>query len=635
MTCITFGRQTTGSLDDAAQREWLVTDGLGGFAMGTVAGLRTRRYHGLLVVATQPPIGRHLGLAALEPVALVGDRRLELSTHEWASGAISPAGHTLLDRFDLIDGVPRWQWSADDVTIQMELAMPHVRPGVVTRWTVLSAPGTIRVEIGALCTWRDAHGERFDGGGDPDMSTTADGFVFEGAYRVAGPDFRPDGAWYHGVRHREESDRGLNAVEDLFHAGRFTASLATGESIDVSAWARDLDMPVPPAADVIESRRARARAVATTAGATGESDALLAHAADQFVVTATNGPTVVAGYPWFGEWSRDTMTSYEGLFLETGRVEEGRALLLTAGETVSEGMLANTADVGMTEYNTADATMWFLHAIGRHIERTGDLDLGRLLLPTIDDVVRHHLDGTRYGLRVHDDGLITQGADGVALTWMDARVDGRPITPRAGKPVEVNALWISGLSAAAQIARSVGGDDQRFEVLAQRASVSFAQRFPRRGQGWLDVADDDSGEQIRPNQVVAAAVIAGSIAASDVQDVLSATASLRTSIGLRSLAPHDAHYIGRHRGGPGERDGAYHQGTVWPWLLGPLVDLMAKGGDHDDAVRAVENAEPHLAEWGLGSVSETADGDAPHQATGCPFQAWSVAEWLRARRAAQ
>jgi predicted glycogen debranching enzyme len=256
-----------------------------------------------------------------------------------------------------------------------------------------------------------------------------------------------------------------------------------------------------------------------------------------------------------------------------------------------------------------------------------------LLLPTIADVVRHHLDGTRFGLRVDDDGLITQGADGAALTWMDARVDGRPITQRAGKPVEVNALWISGLSAAARIAQSVGGDDHRFEALAERASVSFAQRFPRPDRGWLDVADHDN-EQTRPNQVVAAAVLAGSIAANDVQNVLSASASLRTSIGLRSLAPHDAQYIGRHRGGPGERDGAYHQGTVWPWLLGPLVDLMAMSGDHEGAVGAVERAEPHLSEWGLGSVSETADGDAPHHGTGCPFQAWSVAEWLRARRTA-
>jgi predicted glycogen debranching enzyme len=633
MTCITFGRHTTGTSDVAATHEWLVTDGLGGFAMGTVAGLRTRRYHGLLIVATEPPIGRHLGLAALDAVVTVGDRRIELATHEWATGSISPTGHVLLDRFDLIDGVPRWQWSAGPLVVQMELAMVRGRPGVATRWTVLSAPDPVSIELGALCTWRDVHGER-RAAGDPRIALTADGFVFEDAYRVAGPGFRADGTWYRGVHHREEAARGLDPEEDLYHAGRFTALLRPGESIDVSAWAGALEEPPAPASEVIDRARDRARSAGIAAGAVDEPEALLAHAADQFVVTGATGPTVVAGYPWFGDWSRDTMTSYEGLFLETGRVDEGRELLIAAADTVSEGMLANTADAGGTEYNTADATMWFLRAIGRHVERTDDLDLGGRLLPTIHDIVRHHVEGTRFGIRVDGDGLITQGADGWALTWMDARVGGRPITQRSGKPVEINALWIDGLAAAARIARSVGADGHRFDALADRATEAFAHRFVTSGRGWLDVVDGEQGDQIRPNQVVAAAVLGTRATSEHRRAVLTATRSLHTSIGLRSLSPADAQFLGRHRGGPADRDAAYHQGTVWPWLLGPLVDLAMREGEGDRALRIVSDASPHLLEWGLGSVSETADGTPPHDATGCPFQAWSVAEWLRARRVA-
>jgi predicted glycogen debranching enzyme len=634
MTRITFGRRTTGDLDLAATHEWLVTDGLGGYAMGTVAGLRTRRYHGLLVVATEPPIGRRLGLAALDATVVVGDRRLQLATHEWASGAIAPRGHVLLDRFDLVDGVPRWQWSSGDLTVRMELAMERGRPGVATQWTVLAAPRPVTFEIDALCTWRDVHGERLAAGG-PELEATVDGFVFERAYRVAGPGFSPHGDWYRGVRHRDEAARGLNAAEDLFRAGTFRADLAPGDSIAVSAWADDLDRPLRPAHDVIHNSRVRARALTTSARASDEATALLLHAADQLVVEGVHGPTVVAGYPWFGDWSRDTMTSYEGLFLDTGRADEGRRLLLAAGGTVSEGMLANTADAGGTEYNTVDAAMWFLHAIGRHVDRTGDLELGKLLLPTIEAIVCHHVDGTRFGIRVADDGLITQGADGWALTWMDARVDGVPVTPRTGKPVEVNALWIDGLRAAARIASDVGEDGHRFDALAHRATDSFRRRFVQSSGGWLDVVDGDGVEsgQVRPNQLVAAAVLRDALTGAERRAVLTSVAPLRTSIGLRSLDPSDPAYLGRHRGAPAERDGAYHQGTVWPWLLGPLVDVLVAENERDAARRVVDDALAHLGEWGLGSVSETADGDPAHSATGCPFQAWSVAEWLRSRRA--
>ncbi len=628
MASITFGRQICGDLGAAASREWLVTDGLGGFAMGTVAGLQTRRYHGLLVVATEPPIGRHLGLAALDPVLVIGDERIRLATHEWADGAVSPAGYVHLERFDVTDGVPRWRWSVGGVALEAELAMMRGRAATGVRFTLLrsGARDRVTVEVEALCTWRDVHGER-RANGDPAIDKAADGFMFEGVYRVRGPGFEPVGEWYRGVHHREEAARGLNDGEDLWFAGRFVAALEPGATIEVEAWHGQLDEPPAPARQIIDKARQRAVGVARSSGAGNEVDALLAHAADQLIVTAPAGPTVVAGYPWFGDWSRDTMTSYEGLFLTTGRAGEGAELLRAAAATTSEGMLANTADAGGTEYNTVDGSLWFLHAVGRHVERTGDTDLGAELLPVLSDVVDHHLAGTRFGIRVDADGLIIQGADGWALTWMDARIDGTPVTARRGKPVEVNALWINGLRHVAAIA---GRKGTRFGTLADTAQSSFIRRFVRPdGLGLYDVVDGDEGDDasVRPNQLLAVSLPYAPI--SDPAPVLCAVGPLVTSLGLSSLAPADHRYRGCHRGGPVERDGAYHQGTVWPWLIGPWFDAQRRAGVVDGSV--LDGLVAHLSEWGIGSVSETFDGAPPHAATGCPFQAWSVAELLRVR----
>ena len=625
-TAIALGRQVCGDLDRAAAREWLVTDGLGGFAMGTASGLRTRRYHGLLVVATAPPIGRQLGLASLDAVVVIGDRRVPLATHEWVGGAVAPAGHRRLASFALIDGVPLWRWDLGDVIIEREVAMTHGRSAVGIVHRVVRAPSAVRIELEALCTWRDVHGERV-AYGSPAVTAVDGGFVFEDAYRVRGPGYAAGGEWYRGVFHRLEAERGLNASEDMWFAGRFVTDLQAGEATGVEAWAQPLDDAPPAAAKIVATARQRAREVATRAGATTATDALLAHAADQLVVA---GPTVVAGYPWFGDWSRDTMTSYEGLFLDNGRADEGRQLLLAAAASISEGMLANTADVGGTQYNTVDASPWFLHVVGRHIERTGDVDLGAQLVPALASIVEHYRKGTRFGIRVDErDGLVTQGEPGVALTWMDARVDGVPITARHGKPIEVNALWVRGVTALAELeARLHLADADGTAALAATARASFAARFVHE-HGCFDVVDgpDDDDRSVRPNQLLAAALLPDVV---DAGAVLRACAPLLTSVGLRSLDPADARYLGAHRGGSAERDRAYHQGTVWPWLIGVYVEACRHAGV--DATGVLDGLVDHLGEWGLGSVSETLDGDAPHGGTGCPFQAWSVAELIRARR---
>lgn len=611
MIPIMFGPQVCGDLAAGTAREWLVADGRGGYAMGTVSGLRTRRYHGLLVVAGDTPASRRLGLASLDAaVTLPSGATVRLGAHEWASGAVDPAGYAYLESFDLDDGLPRWRWRAGEVVLERELAMVHGRPclAVVHR---LRAGGPVTLSLAALCTWRDAHGERTAAGPPPATEPVAGGVAVEDAYRLAGPGWRPAGQWWHGVRHREEAARGLAPEEDLWYAGDFTATLdAPGAIAEVTAWAGDLAAVPGPAAWLVDEARRRRRAIA--AGAADPVAATLRVAADAFIVTTGSGhPDVVAGYPWFGAWSRDTMISYEGLFLRTGRAGEGRELLRAYAATLSDGMLANTADTGRIQYNTADGTLWFVHAVDRHVAVTGDTDLAAELRPALDQVIEWHTKGTRYGIGVDpDDGLLRQGVPGEALTWMDARVAGVPVTPRSGKAVEINALWVNALGAV--------GSEHRYAA----ARDAFGRAF-RVDHRLYDVIGDPA---LRPNQLLAYALPYAPMAPDPVA-VRAIGAALLTPLGLRSLAPTEPGYRGAHRGDAAERDHAYHQGTVWPWLIGPYADACARAGL--DTTGLLDGLVAHLGEWGLGSVSETADGDPPHAATGCPFQAWSVAELLR------
>jgi len=631
-----LGPQACGTLEEAAKREWLVADGVGGYAMGTVAGLRTRRYHGLLVVAVDGPGSRMMGLAALDPVLVSGDARFRLATDEWGNGAVDPRGNELLVSFDLEDGVPRWRWQIGGILFERELAMVRGSPvvGVVDR--LLAADRPVRLELTPLCTWRSVHGERH-ANGTPGIEPADGGFVFERAYRVGGDGWEAGGAWYRDVRAREEAARGLGDREDLWAAGTFRADLEPGACHEVTAAATPFGGRLPPATEVVAAARSRAAHLLESARAADDADAQLVLAADQFTISTGGRPTAVAGYPWFGEWSRDVMTSYEGLYLSTGRASEGREVLRTAAATLSEGMLANTADTGSLEYNTVDGTLWFVHALGRHLSGTGDADLGAELAPAVGQIVDHHVEGTRYGIGVDPaDGLLREGAPGLALTWMDARIDGVPVTPRVGKPVEVNALWIEALRLAARLG---GGGADRAASLAERATASFVARLVRPdGAGLYDVVDGPEGDDasVRPNQLLAVALPEGPFAALGEavarQVVEVCRRFLLTPLGLRSLAPGDPRYRPHHRGGPAERDAAYHQGTVWPWLLGPYQDAARRAGVPLEG--ALDGVEAHLGEWGLGSISETADGAPPHAATGCPFQAWSVAEVLRVRRRA-
>lgn len=625
MPTITFGTQTCGDLSSGARREWLVADGMGGYAMGTVSGLRTRRYHGLLVIS-RTPAQRLLALAALDAtLVLPSGVHVQLGVHEWAGGTIAPQGHRLLERFDLVDGLPRWRWQVGEVVVERELAMTHGGPAVAVVWRQLAGPPcTLRVQ--ALVTWRDAHAQR-DGGTELATEHDSKGVVVEGRFRVEGPSWEPDGRWYRGVFLREEAARGLPAVEDLWSAGYFHAHLdGPGATASVRAWSLDTPTP-PPAADILAGARDRAVGLLRVARASSPAEENLVLAADAFVI---GGPDVVAGYPWFGTWTRDTMTSFEGLLLLTGRAAEGRDLLVRYGERLDAGMLPNTADSGTEEYNTADATLWFIHALDRQILTTGDSDLMASAAPWLRTIIDAHVAGARYGIRTDSDGLLRQGEAGVALTWMDARIGEEPVTPRRGKPVEVNALWINALAVTNTILGRTGHGHADVELLERAARRSFARWFRASpGEGVPDLVDSPDAErpQIRPNQVIAASLPHGP--RTD-RRWLDGMGDLLTPLGLRSLHPADPAYRGVHAGDPRARDLAYHQGTVWPWLIGPYVSAALKCGRVPGHV--LDGLEAHLADWGLGSISETADGDPPHSASGAPFQAWSVAEVLRARR---
>ncbi len=624
MWTIARGLGATNDLQISSRHEWLVTDNIGGFAMGTVSGLRTRRYHGLLIGADPTTGRRQLALASLDAVLCIGDQRIQLATHEWSGPVTNPNGTRLLSSFSVIDGVPRWRWAIGEIVIERELAMTHGRSAVGIVHRVIRAPGAIRLELEALVTWRDMHGDRF-GGSHPEMEVHEDGFVFESVFRVQGSNFEATGNWYRGIWYRVEAERGLNPVEDLFYAGKFTCLLSPGESDSTVAWIGPDTAPPPPAQQIVRAARERATELARQAGADSHIDAVLVHAADQFIVA---GPDVIAGYPWFGSWSRDTMTSYEGLFLDTGRSTEGAELLSRAADGISEGMLANTADSGSLEYNTVDAALWFLHAVTRHVDITGDLDFAARLQPAMTSVVGCYLAGTRFGIGVDKDGLVYQGTDGIALTWMDARIEGHVITPRLGKPVEVNALWINGIAGLVSLRSRLGLNVDSLARLEARARDSFADRF-QGPSGLFDVVDGPDGDSslLRPNQLLAASLPRGpKVSAS----VVEACASLITPLGLRSLSPEAEQYSPRHQGSREERDLAYHQGTIWPWLLGPYVEASLRTGV--DVAGVLDAMETHILEYGIGSISETADGDAPHLPTGCPFQAWSVAEVIRARR---
>lgn len=648
-TPIEFGREICGDPGEACSREWLETNGIGGFASSTIIGLNTRRYHALLCAALHPPSGRAVLLSKLEEVLLVGDRRFELSANQYKD-VMHPRGFGRLGSFRL-DPYPIFRYRCDDVELEKSVLLAHGENTVVIQYELIGplAGRACSLEIRPLIAFRDYHAtmhanSALDGAVHalPGLASVAPYPGLPSLYFAHnGESIDPTGFWFYNFEYDREKERGLDSLEDLYSPFVLRFDLARNPlaSIIVSTSVRDIAQAPQLRQNEIERRANIPRpAISNDGFAT-----LLSRAADQFVVSCGDRRSVIAGYPWFADWGRDSMLSLPGLTLVTGRHDDARRILRAAARSLDQGMLPNRfSESGVTpEFNSVDSTLWMFHAVHELLRYTRDYDFVRTeIYPALADAVAWHERGTRYGIHLDSSGLLHAGEPGVQLTWMDARVDGREVTPRSGYPVEIQALWHNALRIMAHLASAFvdTAESARYTALADGCRERFAQTFWNRETGCLyDVIGDDGAPDaaIRPNQIFAVSLpypLLTPEQASQVVDVVEW--ELLTPYGLRTLSPRDPNYRGRYQGGVASRDGAYHQGTAWPWLLGPFLTAYVKvhgesdqtrrrAGDFLDAVRA------HLAEAGVGQISEVFDGDFPHRPGGCIAQAWSVAEVLR------
>jgi predicted glycogen debranching enzyme len=652
---IDFGRETCCSLDAASDREWLVTNGIGGFASGTVAGVITRRYHGLLVAALKPPLGRTLLVAKLEETVQYNGTEYLLSADRWVDGTVSPQGYKYLEGFCLEGTTPVWTFACADARLEKKIWMQAGANTTFVQYSLISASRPLRLELKALVNYRDYHSTTHASDWLMNVEQVEHGLrivAFESAtpfYLLsASANYERSNVWYRNYDLAAERERGLDDREDHLHAGTFRTSLEAGESVTIVC-------SVDPQSE-LNGRVAFGRHLArqqdlldqwTTAQPELAKQALpwveqLVLAADQFIVKRplTDEPeaySLIAGYHWFGDWGRDTMIGLPGLTLATGRPQLARSILRTFGRFVDCGMLPNVfPDSGETpEYNTVDATLWYFEALRQYYVATADTELLGELFPVLSEIIEWHQRGTRFGIRVDpSDGLLRAGEPGVQLTWMDAKVGDWVVTPRIGKPIEVNALWLNTLVTIVGFARALGLRTETYEFLARCARDGFKRFWNETANYCYDVIDgpEPCDSSLRPNQILAVSLPECALTAEQQRAVVDACAlHLLTSYGLRSLALGHSNYRGRYMGGPRERDGGYHQGTVWGWLLGPFV--LAHLRVYGDPIRAAAFLEPvanHLKTYGLGSASEIFDGDAPFTPRGCIAQAWTVAELLRA-----
>jgi len=626
--------------------EWLEANGLGGYASSTASGMNTRRYHGLLVAATNPPVGRVVLLSKLDERIVIGDRAIELATNQFP-GSTHPDGRAHLASFDR--GVfPVFEYEAEGVRLRKTIAAIHDENTTVLVYELLEAPGEITLELRPFVAGRDYHSLVHANDGVHRDAAFVNGVFALQPYDglptlfigVPESEFHAASDWYYRFEYAIELERGLDAHEDLFTPGVLTRTLRPGQRIAVIT---SVDHPAErDGLALLEAERRRREAVIRKVAVRGRAGRALALAADQFIVRRGAGrKTIIAGYPWFTDWGRDTMIALPGLCLATGRFEDARQILLAFAESVSEGMLPNRFPDGgeAPEYNTADATLWLFVAAQRYLDYTRDeLFVRDTLLPVLRDVIGWHQRGTRHNIHEDEDGLLVAGSEGDQLTWMDAKVGDWVVTPRHGKAVEINALWFNALTILSSFEQQWGSIDEarRLAIAATRVRVRFRHLFWNEEAGCLYdvVRGDERDPSLRPNQIFALSLPHPLLDGIHAERVLNAVEThLLTPLGLRSLAPADPRFLGTYLGGPRERDGAYHQGTVWSWLLGPYITALVRvRGEAGMAqgLRILSAFEPHLERACAGSISEIFDGSAPHASRGCFAQAWSVGEILRA-----
>jgi predicted glycogen debranching enzyme len=644
-----FGGEICGDLEQGLRREWLVTNGLGGFGCGTLAGCQTRRYHGLLVAAEHPPVVRTMLLVDLDPVARVDGRVYELSCHEYEGGVIHPRGNFLIESFELDGTVPTWTYALGAARLTKCVFMASAANTTYVTFTLERALAPVALTIRPLCTGRDYHSHR-RGAEGYQMTRVAGGCIVAAQGVAARLMITADSGEFvaapymqWNLRHRLEAARGLDSTEDLYSPGTFELTMSQGETVSFTAT---IEAQSRASGVVLADLRAReAQVLEGMSAAAPDWVRQLALGADQFIVAragVTDGKSVIAGYPWFSDWGRDTMIALPGLMLSTGRFADAAAVLRTFARYVNDGLLPNQfPDSGVApEYNTVDATLWYFVAIYEYVQATDDITFAQEIFPVLNDIIAWHRRGTRHRIAVDSgDGLLYAGEPGVQLTWMDAKVDQWVVTPRIGKPVEINALWCNALWIAAQIAIRVGDTTaaKQLSVASRTTADTFASRFWfDDGQHLYDVIDSptppNKDTSLRPNQLIALALPYQVIEESRARLALRACErDLLTPYGLRTLDPEDPHYVAHYGGDPRQRDGAYHQGTVWAWLLGSFARAhFTLYGDARQAASYLAPLEQHLRDGCIGQISEIFDADPPHAPQGCFAQAWSVAEVLRA-----
>jgi predicted glycogen debranching enzyme len=655
-------RERAGTL---LSREWLVTNGLGGYASGTACGLATRRYHGLLVAALPAPLGRMMMLNQLgERLRLSDGTEVPIGVEAVRQAGSPAAGH--LSEFRLESGLPLWRFEVGGLVLEKRVLVAHLQNTSFVTYRLASGDAPVRLILSPAVHFR-SHDAAVDCAHPGVYRFCAQGDQYEIAIDqlpplrlfLTGPDaaFTLDAAATAKLTYEVEARRGYESTGDLWSPGHFGVRLDPGAEVALVASTETWETlrALEPAEALRAERTRRARLIrAARPQARGGFATELIGAADQFLITPAGRVedtarahaageeirTVIAGYHWFTDWGRDTMISLEGLTLTTGRYVEAGYILRTFAYYIRDGLIPNMFPEGRTSglYHTADATLWFFHAIDRYLEATGDQETLHLLLPRLIDIVDHHRRGTRFGIGVDPrDGLLRQGEEGYQLTWMDAKVGDWVVTPRRGKAVEINALWYNALRLLEGWVREARGEAPARALAddADRARRSFHERFWYEEGGYLyDVVDGESGDDpaCRPNQLFAISLRHPILDRSRWEPVVEvARRRLLTPVGLRSLAPGQPNYKPKYDGDLRARDAAYHQGTVWAWLIGPFIDawLRVHPGDRATARRFLDGFAAHLNEACLGSISEIFDAEAPYTPRGCIAQAWSVAEVLR------
>jgi predicted glycogen debranching enzyme len=658
---VDFGREICGDLRAAESREWLVSNGIGGYAFGTIAGHQTRCYHGLLVAALRPLLGRTLLLAKFDETARYGSEEFALFTNRWVDGTVSPEGYRNIERFHLEGTTPVWTFALADALLEKRIFMQTGSNTTYVLYRLVRASSPVELSIKTLADYGEEH--RVTSGKFRPMEVTPvehglQVVAFEGATPFYALSDRatavPAKNWYRNFDLSAEHARGLPDRTDHFFAGEFRATIALGGSLTLVASTEAA--PSLNGETALANRQSEANILLgrflTANGGTKPTPSpnaqQLVLAANQFIAArplddAPDAKTILAGYPWFSDWGRDTMIALPGLCLATGRPWLARNILRTFSRFLSEGMLPNqfpSADAPPV-YNTVDATLWYFDALRQYFEASSDIGLLSELYPALEGIIEAHVRGTRYQIHVDSaDGLLYAGEPGVQLTWMDAKVGDRVITPRIGKPVEVNALWLNAVAAMERFAFTLGRNAARYEGLAERARTGFARFWNSKKQFCFDVIDspglpDGKDAALRPNQIFAVSLPESALTPEQQRAVVDVCArELLTSFGLRSLGRAEPGYRGGYAGSVEKRDDAYHQGTVWGWLLGPFA--LAHLRIYRDAAQAMSFLEPMLGQVkaaGLGTLSEIFDGDAPFAPNGCIAQAWTVGETLRAWRA--